>query len=246
MDTSEENMGVKERIKSRLMEATDAESLRKIREELKAEGEKQGSIDACVSDLRKQGHLRFNGTRASSTKSMPRDLIPTMQAFIEDVHVPRPVDGRDGFWDGYELGAMRARQDLICSLLAMRELQSQSTSQVVSLAKELRGQQNTGEIAAAAAQQTLAGAMPQLAGIIKDAAVASSPDPFQAMIASGMQPLFTQAMGNLMGLFQGAFQPGASQPGQPAPQPGRQNEQPQGQTWSPPSITEHSLDEWEE
>ena len=245
MSNGEESMGVKERIKGRLLEATDEASLREIRRQLKDEGEKQGSIDACVSELRKLGHLRFNGTRASSTKSMSRDLIPTMQAFIEDVHVPRPVDGRDGFWDGYELGAMRARQDLVFSLLAMRELQSQSTSQVVSLAKELRGQQNTGEIAQMAAQQTLAGAMPQIASLVRDAAVASSPDPFQAMMAQAMQPLFGQALANLSTLFQPKTQPGAEQPGQE--QSGQPPAQPQAQEqWGPPNIQEHSIEEWEE
>ena len=175
---------------------------------------------------------------------MPKDRVPMMQTFIQDVHVPRPIDGQDGYWDGYEMGAMRARQDLIFSLLAMRELSNLSTQQVVSLAKELRGQQNTGEVAAQASRETLAAAMPQIANLVRDAAVASSPNPFQAMMAQAMQPLFSQALANLMTLFQPKAQLG-QESGQPPAQALGQQPQAQQPVWSPPNIEQHSIEEWE-
>jgi len=219
MTNNDNGEGVKERIKRRLLEATDEESLRGIRRQLKDEGEKSGSVDACVHELRKQGHLQFDKSKSTSTKLMPKDLVPTMQSFIEDVHVPRPIDGQDGYWDGYEMGARRARQDLIFSLLAMRELQSQSTSQVVSLAKELRPQGNAAEVAQMAAQQTLGTVMPQILDMVKQSAVASSPNPMLTMFSQSMQPLLQQLMGNLMVAF--TPRPGQPPPGQPA-QPGQQ------------------------
>jgi hypothetical protein len=257
--SNNEDIGIKDKIRQRLLSANSEEDLKRIRQELRDEGFKQGSIDAVGHELRKAGHLRFNETKASSTKSMLKDLVPTMQSFIEDVHVPRPVDGADGYWDGYEMGARRARQDLIFSLLAMRELSSQSTSQVVSLAKELRGQQNSAEIAQMAAQQTLQGFLPEVLDLVRQQGIAQSPNPMMSLMMTLMQPTFQQAAQHLAKFFgatqmlgQLGQQPQEQQAEQPPVEQQAQAEQPQAQpqaqqpAGSSPNIKQRSIKEWED
>jgi len=232
--------GVKERIRRRLLEAADADDLTRIRQQLKEEDEKPGTIDAVVHELRKKGLLKFDDSRPSSSRSgTPRDLVPAMQSFIEEVYVPRPVDGRDGYWDGYEAGTRRARQDLFLSLLALQQLSSlgvQQAQPLVAMAKELRSEVNPSEVAQAAAQQTLNAALPHILSTVREQAVAASPDPVSSMMTRLIEPYLQQ----MMGMFMGGFgMPGGmmgSTPAQPRqPQQPPPGQPPQGQvSFRPP------------
>jgi len=63
------------------------------------------------------------------------------------------------------------------------------------------------------ARQTVAEAIPYFERIAKDAALASSPNPLQTMMAQAMSPMLTQAMSGMMGMFQPKNpQPGLKQP----------------------------------
>ncbi len=108
-------------------------------------------------------------------------------------------------------------------------------------AKAMQG--SSAEIAQAAAQQTLAGAMPQVVGLMKEAALASSPNPLMSMFAQTMQPLLGQVMGNMMTMFQ-------PKPGQPQlgvqPPPGQPGAQPQSQAGFQPPGQQVSQAEIEE
>lgn len=82
-------------------------------------------------------------------------------------------------------------------------------------------QGSSAEIAQAAAQQTLAGAMPQVMSMMKEAALASSPNPLLTMFTQSMSPLFSQVVGNLTKMFQLGQLPGSGAP--ETNQPGEQS-----------------------
>jgi len=216
--------GVKERIRRRILEATDADDLARIRQELKDEGEKPGTIDAVVHELRKKGHLRFDESKTTFSKmATGKEIIPAMHSFIEEVYVPRPIDGRDGYWDGYEAGTRRARQDLFLSIMALQQLSSlgvQQAQPLVAMAKELRAEVNPYEVAQAASQQVLNSSMPQILSAVKQAAP-RSPDPWDDMMVRVVEPMIQQMMGTVMGGFMpGGMMPmgmGQPMPGQPTP-----------------------------
>jgi hypothetical protein len=215
--------GVKERIRRRILEATDADDLARIRQELKDEGEKPGTIDAVVHELRKKGHLRFDeGKTTFSKMATGKEIIPAMHSFIEEVYVPRPIDGRDGYWDGYEAGTRRARQDLFLSIMALQQLSSlgvQQAQPLVAMAKELRAEVNPYEVAQAASQQTLNSSLPQILSVVKQQATPRSADPWDDMMVRLIEPLMQQMMGTVMGgmMPTGMGQPWSGAPGQPMP-----------------------------
>ena len=224
--------GVKERIRRRILEATDADDLARIRQELKDEGEKPGTIDAVVHELRKKGHLRFDESKTGFPRmATGKEIIPAMHSFIEEVYVPRPVDGRDGYWDGYEAGTRRARQDLFLSIMALQQLSSlgvQQAQPLVAMAKELRAEVNPYEVAQAASQQVLNSSMPQIMSAVKQA-VPRSADPWDDMMVRVVEPMIQQMMGTVMGGFMpggmmpmgvGQPMPGQPMPGQAPPPPG--------------------------
>jgi len=236
--------GVKERIRRRILEATDADDLARIRQELKDEGEKPGTIDAVVHELRKKGHLRFDESKTTFSKmATGKEIIPAMHSFIEEVYVPRPIDGRDGYWDGYEAGTRRARQDLFLSIMALQQLSSlgvQQAQPLVAMAKELRAEVNPYEVAQAASQQVLNSSMPQILSAVRQHATPQSPNPWDDMMVRLIEPLIQQMMGTVMGGFMpGGMMPmGAGQPGQPMPGQPMPGQSPPGQTmagWQAPT-----------
>jgi len=96
-----ESEGVKERIKTRLLEAVDEESLSRICQELKDKGEKPSSIDACVSELRKKkGQLKFAsaGGDFHPIKIGKSETIPPEQALAHTRL--QDSDYKLGFVDG--------------------------------------------------------------------------------------------------------------------------------------------------
>jgi len=76
------DQSVRSRITPRLLEATDRESLSRIRRELIDDGEKEGNVDVVISELRKKGHFKFDGRKeimradsAEALKEIRRELI---------------------------------------------------------------------------------------------------------------------------------------------------------------------------
>jgi len=226
MTNSNNDEGVRARITRRVLEATSEADLKLIRQELKEAGEKQGSIDAVVSELRKKGHLKFDGAAGSfyPVKIGKSEIIPPEQALA---HI-RLQDGdyKLGFVDGMGVLIMAARYN---QLLA--------ASQAEVLANQLRimeeSRKGSADIAQETAERTIGSVLPQILEAVKQAAVASSPNPFATMMSQAMQPLLQQTMGNLMRAF--TPQPGQPQPGQPdtQPQPGQQ---PQSQVQPQPGV----------
>ncbi|GAI10804.1 unnamed protein product, partial [marine sediment metagenome] len=63
-------------------------------------------------------------------------------------------------------------------------------------------------------ERTLGAVMPEVVDAVKQAAIASAPNPMLAMMTQAMQPMLQQAMGGMMGMFR---PPAGGQPGQQPP-----------------------------
>jgi hypothetical protein len=205
MTNNEESVGVKERIKGRLLEATSEDELKRIRQELKDQGEKPGSIDACVSELRKQGHLKFNGKTLAITKALP------VEAIVENL--PWPVDV-DGHVDGAFVAGMRYEaMNVIRGIRLAQELTKLGIDQatpLIKMAQEMR--QTEGQVA----KETGIAMGSEIAGRMFDfmeqrlpqkSDIAMAPKPFEGVMARTMETM----MNRLLGITGG---------GQPGPTPG--------------------------
>lgn len=217
MSNNNDNQGVKERIKGRLLQATGDDDLKQIRQELKDAGEKPGSIDACVSELRKKGNLKFGATDTGSFYPIKvgKGEIIAPEAALQHIRL-QDGDYKLGFIDGMGTLIMAARYN---QLLAAS--QAETLSNQLKIMEESK--KGSAEVAQEAAARAVAGMMPQVLDMVKQSALASSPNPIMTMMTQAMQPMLSQVMGNLMTMFQPkpgqpSVQPPPSQPGvQPAP-----------------------------
>ena len=73
------------------------------------------------------------------------------------------------------------------------------------------------DIARTAAQEAVSGMTPQFMQAMREAATASSPNPFASMLSQTIQPYLSQMFANIFGMFAGFGQPGMM-PGAPPPQ----------------------------
>jgi len=232
--------GVKERIKQRLLQATDEESLSRIRQELRQEGEKPGTVDSCVHELRKQGNLRFTAKSAAITKALP------VEALVENLPWPVDVDGNANpvFIAGMKYEAMNVIRGIRLAQ-ELSKMDVERTAPLIKMAQELRqGEVKAAEtVGRALAQVTLESNEKILAALnnLNVTAQAGSPNKFQQMLGMLQSiPQMFSAMNQLMGMF--GMKPVLGQPGQP--QPGQlplagQQPGPQPQP-APPGVQEAS------
>lgn len=221
MSNENNEPGVRERITARLLEATSEDELKRIRQDLKDQGEKPGSIDAIVSELRKKGGLKFSA-------SAGRNGSLTTRKTGESV-LPEWVAGQIDLFDGSERDKHIFMSGMAVPLLGLRLFAEGVKPFIDLLSTWQRGQAEAarsaqGDVVAAAqvAGEAAAGGVAKFFMETKPW-IATAPNPMQAMMVDAMSPLFKQVMGQVMGSFirpspQG--QPGAqvpSQPGQPAP-----------------------------
>lgn len=195
MNNNNDNQGVKDRIKTRLLEATGGDDLRRIRQELKDQGEKPGSVDACVSELRKQGHLKFNGKTTAITKSMP------VEAIIENLPWPVDVDGHTNpvFIAGMKYEAL----NIVRGIRLAQEISALAISQaqpLIKMAQEMRP--DASQIAkdtGLAMGEAMAGKVFDLVNEkpSRKADIATVPDPIMGLFARTMETVLSQFTGRM-------------------------------------------------
>ena len=240
--------GIKERLRERLLEAVDDESLASIRQQLKGEGENPGSIDAVVSELRKKGLLAFKKNTAI-TKAQPVEEIVA--------NLPWPVDVNGHVNATFVAGMRYEAMNVIRGIRLAQELSKMGVEQatpVIKMAQEMREAEGQAAkvIAAELAEATLEGNRDLKAAIgqMGNQMQVSGPNPFASMMAGVMQPVLGQVMQKVMGTFlvgqasppQAGVSADPSQPsGGGKPETGAQA--PSGTT---PGIEEHGVDEWQE
>ena len=155
MNNKNNDQTVRERITARVLQATSEDDLRRIRQDLKDEGEKEGSINAVVSELRKKGHFKFGGGRGDlyPIKIGKSEIIPPEQALG---HI-RLQDGdyKLGFLDGMGVLIMAARYN---QLLAAS--QSEVLTNQLKIMEESR--KGSAEVAQEAAARAAAGVGAQI------------------------------------------------------------------------------------
>jgi len=212
--SNNDDLGVKERIKARLLEATTEDELRQIRHELKDEGERPGSIDACVSELKKKGFLRFDGKAAAISKSQP------LETLIANTRLPAMVAGAAPVFDA---GVQYGMKCILVGVRVAQELSAmgvQQASPIIQMAREMRESEGQAarEVAADLAQATLQ-ANQELREEIRNISVAQSPNPMMALMSQTMQPYFSQAIGSVMKMFGLGAMGQSGQPQTPVSQP---------------------------
>jgi len=193
----ENSEGVKAKIKRRLLEATSAEELRRIRRELRNEGYNPNSIDVCISELRKKGRLRFDTREMSSlpevaTKKQGETVLPewvagTVSQLFDGSERDRsifiagmltPILGMRLFIEGYK--------PLVEFALAQQKMQLDT----------LLAMQQGGDIG-----EKVAGALQPSISELKSAMLASAPNPILATFAQAIQPYITNALQQFLGAF---------------------------------------------
>lgn len=135
--------------------------------------------------------------------------------------------------------ARRSVMEDVGILQGLSEVQSKTIDSQLKILREAKSE--SAEVAQEAAERTVGGVLPQILDAVRQAAIASSPNPFATMMTQAMSPMFQQAMGGLMGMF-------TPKHGQQSPSQEQENveQPPQQPSWSPPNIKEHRRDELEE
>ncbi len=154
-----------------------------------------------------------------------------LEVLIKDLELPALVDGQAVVFDA---GVQYGIRSVLVGVRVAQELSAMGVQQalpIINMAKEMRESEGQAAriIAGELAEATLE-SNKQILAAIGQQAIAQSPNPMLAMMTQTMQPLLSQAMGNLMTMFQPKQPPGSqpsqnNQPGeQPAPgsQPGSQ------------------------
>ena len=202
----------------------------------------QPTVDRAIAKFKKEG-----GTVVLASNQQPserreimkiggRDIIPP-EAVLDVIHLP--ADGQDvqvwrsGVLDGVGLLLLGARYSQLTS-----SAQAEMLANQIKIMEESR--KGSAEMAQEAAARAAAGVgaqiMPEVEAL-KAQIMSQGQNPMASLMMSMMAPSFQQAGQQLAGLF------GATQPGQPQTGGGQQ---PQQQAVSnPPSIDEHSIEEWE-
>lgn len=225
--------------------------------------EDEENLSAEVDDLLDQGlsqkEIQETGYSASLVRQRVRKRVkegkapPTSQGRGGTPAIRRQAEAVLPEWAVASVGelfdgAARDRQLFVAGmsvpLMGLR-LFSEAVRPLIDLltvwqrgqAEAARAAQGSGqELAHQAAQETLAGAMPQIMEVMRAQAAAQSPNPFATMMMSSLQPFLQTIVSQLMGAFmprpQGqGYQPPGVQPGaQPQPgQPSGARRSPEGQ-----------------
>jgi len=198
-----------------------------------------------------KSHLRNRHREVASYQYRGRKELQQVDAFIENVYAPRPVDGRNDYMDGFEDGIRYDRQNLFYAIMALQQLSTlglQQSQPVIEMAKEMRQAEGQAAqaIASELAQAMSAGNREILAALqnLSVSAQAASPNPVQRMLGI-MQaiPQMLMAAQNLMGMFGMRVQPAQSGQPQQVPQSQPQVQQPSFGAAGPQPATEKDIEE---
>ena len=212
-------------------EVMDEEGLDGVEDKLTEEGYKIENIRPRKSERRQE--LKKQGKALQITGAK----VPlSAEAIVECLPAPTDVDGRV---DGVFVAGMRYEAlNIIRGIRLAQELSKMGIDQatpVISMAKEMRAAEGKAadEAARIAAASVGAQIMPEVAAL-RTLVASQGENPMASMMMTLMMPSMQQAAQQLAGLF------GATQPGTQPPTGGKQ------QPWTPSTIEEHPLSEWED
>jgi len=206
----EGNESEKKYIQRRFREASSIEDLDRIEEELKKEGIKKSSIAPRKSERKKelrQISIIPSGQKGSGTLSA--------EQIIE--RLPWPVDDNGRVSEAFRAGQMYEAMNVIRGIRLAQELSKmgiEQASPLIKMATEMREAESkaasqAAQVAAAGVGQMLQPQIERMENALKQATLASSPNPFAAMSAEIMKPLFQQVLGGVVSSLTRVFQPQA-------------------------------------
>lgn len=191
----EEELGVLDKVRAALLEAKDADDLKRIRRELVKQGFNRNTVDQAVRRLRKKGYLRFDAKlspvpRAPSDgfmRMLPTEVVPpewALQGFkLQD------GDYRRGFIDGIGMMLLTARYNQILAASQAEVVKSQ-----LEIYEKARG--SVSDIASQAATEAVSGITQWL--LKEKPWVISSPNPLQSMMVDLMKPVLMNIVNAFM------------------------------------------------
>jgi len=192
------------------------------------------TVDSAIKDYREQ-----EGGEVGEPKKVDdfdtKALALPAKLDIKQVIVPEYLikhlsfvngDQRQTFIDAllvYESARRSVMEDILI-IQGLASAQAQITDTQLKVLREAKSESK--EVAQAAAEEAAWRVGQQVQEVARQAATASSPNPFASMLSQTMQPYLAQMMSRMFGMFASFGQPpGMMPPGQP-PQPGPATGQP--------------------
>ena len=208
MTEKQAEQGINEEIRERLAQVTSWEEVSRIRKDLIGEGKKEGTIDAVISHLRRQGRLPPRTAVAKTRALMHREALPA-EYLIDMAELPDPLMCR-----GYKMGQL----NLLVAARLLQELgriQAGQVDPIINLVQALRLEEKSAaeaargegraiaQEAAQEASQGVAGELmqalgPRLASLEqKKPDIATTQNPMQGVMARSLEAIMDRMMNSL-------------------------------------------------
>jgi len=188
------------------------------------------TVDSAIKDYKEQGGSEADEPRKSDDFDTKALALPA-KLDIKQVIVPEYLikhlsfvngDQRQTFIDAllvYESARRSVMEDILI-IQGLASAQAQITDTQLKVLREAKSESK--EVAQAAAEEAAWRVGKQVQELARQAATASSPNPFASMVSQTMQPYLSQMMSRMFGMFTGFGQAPGMMPPQPgqSPQPG--------------------------
>ena len=186
------------------------------------------TVDSAIKDYKEQegseaGESKKSGEFDTKTLALPAKLdikqVIAPEYLIQHLSF---VDGgqRQTFIDAllvYEAARRSVMEDIVI-IQGLASAQAQITDTQIKLLREAKS--DSKEVARIAAEEAAWRVGQQVQEVARQAAKPESPNPMATMFTQAIQPYFSQALGQMFGMFGGFGAPGGMMP-PPAGQPGQ-------------------------
>jgi len=210
------------------------------------------TVDSAIKDYKEQGGSETDETKKSEEFDTKALALPA-KLDIKQVIAPEYLIKHLSFVDGgqrqtfidallvYEAARRSVMEDIVI-IQGLASAQAQITDTQLKLLREAKS--DSKEVAHAAAEEAAWRVGQQVQEVARQTAKPESPNPMASMLTNAIQPYFSQAIGQMFGMFGGFGAPGGMMP-PPVGQPGQA--QPSGgqPSGTPPGSKQISNEEME-
>ena len=185
------------------------------------------TVDSAIKDYKEQDGSEADEPKKSDDFDSKALSLPA-KLDIRQVIAPEYLIKHLSFVDGgqrqtfidallvYEASRRSVMEDIVI-IQGLASAQAQITDTQIKLLREAKS--DSKEVAHAAAEEAAWRVGQQVQEIARQTAKPESPNPLASMFTQTMQPFFSQALGQMFGMFGGFGMPGGMMP--PAGQPGQ-------------------------
>ena len=186
------------------------------------------TVDSAIKDYKEQGGSEADEPKKSDDLDSKAMSLPA-KLDIRQVIAPEYLIKHLSFVDGdqrqtfidallvYESARRSVMEDIVI-IQGLASAQAQITDTQLKLLREAKS--DSKEVAHAAAEEAAWRVGQQVQEVARQTAKPESPNPMASMFTNAIQPYFSQALGQMFGMFGGFGAPGGMMP-PPAGQPGQ-------------------------